>query len=81
MDSTASLLKNIASLVEAGGQVTLGVFPDVGKAAMASDGTKMLAMLRPRAGESILDLLTRLDEAIATAQSSGEAVDEINTTA
>jgi hypothetical protein len=35
-------------------------------------------MLRRRAAETVPDLLAQLDAAIATAQSSGSRVDEIN---
>jgi hypothetical protein len=35
-------------------------------------------MLRKRPTESVADLLVRLDLAIATAQSTGQRIDEIN---
>ena len=36
-------------------------------------------MLRRKPRESLLDLLIRLDAAVATAQATGKRVDEINT--
>lgn len=48
-------------------------------AAVAHDGKKTLVILRKRATESVADLLVRLDLAIATAQFTGQRVDEINT--
>ena len=56
----------------------LGTVKPLSGAAVAHDGKKTLAMLRRRADESVEDLLLRLDVAIATAQSTGSRVDEIN---
>jgi hypothetical protein len=71
-------LKHIAALLDAGGQIMLGTVKPISNAAVAHDGKKTLAMLRRRAAETVPDLLARLDAAIATAQSSGSRVDEIN---
>jgi hypothetical protein len=57
----------------------LGTIAPIASAAVAHDGKKTLAMLRRRSGETLPDLLARLDLAIATAQSTGSRVDEINT--
>jgi hypothetical protein len=71
-------LRHIARVIEAGGQIMLGTLQPITGAAVAHDGHKALAMLRRRSNESIPDLLMRLDAAIATAQSTGKRVDEIN---
>lgn len=57
----------------------VGTVAPIKGAAIAHDGKQTLAMLRRRPREAIADLLTRLDAAIASAQSSGSRVDEINT--
>jgi len=74
----SSHLPHIARLIEAGGQIMLGTVKPITGAAVAHDGHKTLAMLRQRSNESVDDLLLRLDTAIATAQSTGKRVDEIN---
>lgn len=48
--------------------------------AVAHDGKKTLAMLRRRSGETVAQLLNRLDEAIGKAKATGQPVDEINAT-
>jgi hypothetical protein len=75
---TPSRLANISALVEAGGQIMLGTVKPITSAAVAHDGKKTLAMLRKRPAEAVEELLLRLDSAIATAQSTGKRVDEIN---
>jgi len=57
----------------------LGNVAPIRDAAVAHDGKRTLVMLRQRPTESVADLLVRLDLAIATAQSTGRRVDEINT--
>ena len=50
----------------------------VGCVAIAVDSSNALAMLKRRSGESLSDLLLRLDAAIAYALEEGDFVDEIN---
>lgn len=71
-------LKHIAALIDAGGQIMLGTVKPISNAAVAHDGKKTIAMLRRRDPETVSDLLSRLDAAIASAQTSGCCVDEIN---
>jgi len=71
-------LKHIAELLNGEGSVTLGAIGPVGCAAVASDGNNCLAMLVRYAGESLEDLLTRLDEAIRAAVEDEVLTDEIN---
>ena len=71
-------LKHIAELLNGEGSVTLGAIGPVGCAAVASDGNNCLAMLVRYAGESLEDLLTRLDEAIRAAVEDEVFTDEIN---
>lgn len=74
----ADTLLHIAAVMDSGGQIMLGTVKPLAGAAVAHDGKKTLAMLRRRPAEAVADLLIRLDAAIATAQSTGSRVDEIN---
>jgi hypothetical protein len=77
--SSPLYLPNIAELIEVG-QITVGVVRPVWSiAATAHDGHNTLAMLVRRKGETLAELLTRLDLAIAKAQTEGIFTDEINT--
>jgi hypothetical protein len=77
---TASIdaLKNIAELINSGGQISVGQLPPVRCAAVANDDDNCLAMLQRRPGESLHDLLLRLDAAIAIAWNEARFIDEIN---
>jgi hypothetical protein len=70
-------LPHIAELID-DGEITIGVVRPVGCVAVANDGYNTLAMLRRRRGESLIQLLTRLDQAIAKANDEGVYTDEIN---
>jgi hypothetical protein len=72
-------LKNIVELIESDGQITLGhVHPIRNCVATATDEAQCLAMLVRRDGETLDDLLQRLDAAIADAYENGTFADEIN---
>ena len=71
-------LKNIEALVDGDGQVTLGYMGPVGCVAVANEESNTLAMLRRRPGESLTELLERLDHAIERAIEYDEYVDEVN---
>lgn len=70
-------LPYIESLIE-NGEITIGQIRPVGCVAVASDGHHALAMLKRRNGETLQQLLTRLDQAIAKAEDEGVFTDEIN---
>jgi hypothetical protein len=70
-------LPNIESLLEEG-QITVGILRPVGCVAIANDEHSTLAMLQRRPGETLQQLLFRLDQAIAKAQDDGDFIDEIN---
>jgi hypothetical protein len=70
-------LPNIAELIK-DGEITIGVLRPVGCVATASDGHNSLAMLVRRKGETLAQLLTRLDLAIAKAYNEEVFTDEIN---
>lgn len=72
-----AFLPNIAELI-ADGQITIGVLYPVGCVATATDRHNSLAMLQRRRGETLFQLLTRLDVAIAQAVNEDIFTDEIN---
>ncbi|MCC2597753.1 hypothetical protein LKR43_15565 [Pusillimonas sp. MFBS29] len=70
--------RHIEALIKGDGHVMIGAIQPVRNAAVAYDGKQAVAMLRYRPEESLTSILKRLDVAIATAQASGERVDEWN---
>ena len=70
-------LSNIADLI-GDGEITVGVLRGVGCVATATDGHNCLAMLVRRRGETLAQLLTRLDQAIDKALTEDIYTDEIN---
>lgn len=60
------------------GQITLGNVRPVGCVAVAHDGRQTVSMLLLREGETVTQLLTRLDLAIAKALTEGIRTDEVN---
>lgn len=71
-------LANIAALIDDGGQITIGALHPIKCAAIANDDHDCLAMLQRKPGETMQQLLLRLDAAIDAAWASGEFTDEIN---
>jgi hypothetical protein len=70
-------LPNIAQLID-DGEITIGMLSPVGCVATAADEDCNYAMLVRRRGESLFQLLTRLDQAIDKALTLGIFTDEIN---
>ena len=60
------------------GQITLGNVRPVGCVAVAHDGHQTVSMLLRREGETVTQLLTRLDLAIGKALKEGIRTDEVN---
>ena len=76
---TPSTFANIDWLIANHGRITLGeVGADIGCVAAAADPHLCYAMLARRAGESLFELMGRLDRAIATAAESSTTIDEVN---
>jgi hypothetical protein len=71
-------LQNIAELIDNGGQISIGGIHPIPCAAIANDDHQALAMLQRRQGESLHELLVRLDAAIATSWNEERLIDEIN---
>ena len=70
-------LTNIAELIE-DGEITIGRLRPIGCVATAADEDCTYAMLVRRRGESLLQLLVRLDQAIDKVLTLGIFTDEIN---
>jgi len=70
-------LPAIAALIEAGGDITVGRLAEIPCVATAADSDQCLAMLVRRDGESLPQLLLRLDAAIAAFDGEGP-MDEVN---
>jgi hypothetical protein len=70
-------LRHIAELI-AYGEITVGEKFPIGCVAVAHGGHNSLAMLTRRKGESLIQLLVRLDQAIAKANKEDVFTDEIN---
>jgi hypothetical protein len=78
--STSSLpdLPYVEEIIEQGG-ISIGIIPPVTECvAVAHEGRNTLAMLVRRKGETLAQLLTRLDLAIARAHTDDDFTDEIN---
>ena len=73
-------LRHISELI-AYGEITVGEKVPIGCIAIAHDGHNSLAMLKRRKGETLIQLLTRLDHAIAKANKEDVFTDEINSPA
>lgn len=71
-------LANIEWLLAQHGAITLSEISPVGCVAAAADNDTCYAMLARRDGETVLELLHRLDKAIATACENNTTVDEVN---
>lgn len=70
-------LPRIADFIDYG-SINIGILEPVGCVAVAADDHNCLAMLRRREGETLAQLLTRLDQAIAKALDEDTFTDEIN---
>lgn len=71
-------LPNIEQLVDGAGQITIGAVHPLRCVAIANDGHSSLAMLVRRDGETLTQLLIRLDAAIAKAYDEDTFTDQVN---
>ena len=69
---------NLQALIDDDGQISIGRIRPISCAAVANDEHTCYAMLVRHDNESLVDLLTRLDLAVATAIEQRLCVDEIN---
>ena len=71
-------LPNIGFLIDGNGDITIGSVASIPCAATAVDGDTTYAMLVRRDGETLEQLLIRLDRAIEMAVEDEILIDEIN---
>ena len=71
-------MKNIETLIDDGGEITLGPIGTEPCGASASDYHNAIALLVRRDGETLNALLKRLDKAIGRYYDHAETVDEVN---
>ena len=71
-------LPNIESLIDGDGDITIGRVGPIACAATAADEHQSLAMLVRREGETLEQLLMRLEAAIEKAVEEETFIDEIN---
>lgn len=71
-------MKNIETLIDEGGEITIGKLQPFDCVATATDGSICLAMLVRREDETFSALLKRLDKAIGLAWSDELYTDEVN---
>ncbi len=74
----SATLPNIEWLLAEHGSITVGEISPVGCVAAAADNDTCYAMLVRKEGETVLELLHRLDKAIAKASENNSTIDEVN---
>ena|SRR3990172_4054432 len=77
-DPTAPFPNLEEFVLHGGGQISVGEIGPIPCAAVASDDHNMLAALQRRKGETLMQLLQRLDAALLRALEYDEFTDEIN---
>jgi hypothetical protein len=77
-DYMDQVVKNIETLIDEGGDISVGPVGGLTCIASASDGSDCLAMLVRRDGEKLDTLMKRLDRAIGLAWSDDVFTDEVN---
>ena len=71
-------MPNIEFLIDGNGEITIGAIASIPCAATATDEDQCLAMLVRRDGETLGQLLIRLDRAVEIAAEDEAFIDEIN---
>ena len=66
-----------AFLDDTRGQITIGEIPPIQRAALAAEGKKARVALVGRDGETIAQLLERLDSALGKVMAEGTVIDEV----
>jgi len=76
--SAAAALGNIQSFLDnTRGQITIGEIPPIRRAALAAQGKKARVALVSKDGETIAQLLERLDAALGKAMAEDATIDEV----
>jgi hypothetical protein len=71
-------MKNIETLIDEGGNISIGRLSPFDCVAVATDDHNSLAMLVRRDGETLSALMKRLDKAVGLAWSDDLFTDEVN---
>lgn len=71
-------LPTLEAFIVDGGQISIGKIRPIRCAAVANDDHQMLAALKRRPGETLIQLLVRLDAAVHLALEEEQFTDEIN---
>jgi hypothetical protein len=71
-------MRNIAALIDDGGNISIGAVDPIDCAATAADHHNTLVMLARRDGETLAALLKRLDKSLGRYYETGETIDEVN---
>ena len=74
---TAPLSHLQAFLDDTRGQITIGEIPPIRRAALAAEGKKARVALVGRDGETIAQLLERLDSALGKVMAEDTVIDEV----
>jgi hypothetical protein len=75
---TSTALRNIQSFLDnTRGQITIGEIPPIRRAALAAQGKKARVALVSKDGETIAQLLQRLDAALGKAMAEDTVIDEV----
>ena len=69
---------NLQGLIDCGGAINIGYLDQIGGAAVAMQESQVHAQLRLGDDESLVEILDRLDAAVADAVDEGIVMDEIN---
>jgi hypothetical protein len=69
---------HIEQLIQDGGEITIGALEPIPCVASAATDDECPALLKRRRGETFLQLIDRLDEAIGSYFETGDSIDEIN---
>jgi hypothetical protein len=76
--STSLSLDNLQAFLDnTRGQITLGEIPPIRRAALAAQGKKVRVALVCGEGESVAQLLQRLDAGLAQVMADGSIIDEV----
>jgi len=73
-------LLGMAAFIDGGGGFSVAPVPSYGVVATAHIKNSTIAMLKQKSGETLLELLDRLEHAIIEAIATGYVVDDVNLT-
>lgn len=75
---SAAPFPTLQAFIDSGGHINVGRIHPIECAAIANDGRTMYVALQRRDGETLMELLSRLDTSLQYCLDNDEFVDEIN---